>query len=469
LTQIHSKIVSSSWSLDGTFFALGLYNGQVSVWSPSGNEIARIERGSNPIRSLCWTQSNILAVADKSQTLSFFKASGEQVGKEKVLGYDPCTISYSRKNELLILGGSNKKAHLWNAEGVELGLICEKDGSILSCQSLPTGNQVVVGSADGRISIHQLDFKTVYGIHNDQLAIRKNMVEVVIHDLSTNRKTRLKCKDYIKKIAIQKDILAIQFPTKSVIYEQFDKDGKMSFTVKEKIPETKDCDNLLATSVNLFRSTGSNLQMTTFSGKIVREWNFTDEITFSKVFGAQEGLLIGLNDGQVFKVSVDNSLTIPVLQHKLPVNFVDINANKTKLAIIDEENTCTVYDLGSKEVLYQEHYVTGVSWNTEIENSICISGIEGLTVKTDVTTTHQCRLSGYVVSFKGSNVVCLDRNELVLVEVPVSGLPKEEESDSPKLVGYNEEDDKSASSEEEVFYLFNIRIVEYPSPRIWHH
>jgi len=41
------------------------------------------------------------------------------------------------------------------------------------------------------------------------LFFRENMTDVVVQDLVTNKKVRIKCRDLIKKIAIYKDRLAV--------------------------------------------------------------------------------------------------------------------------------------------------------------------------------------------------------------------------------------------------------------------
>jgi intraflagellar transport protein 122 len=45
------------------------------------------------------------------------------------------------------------------------------------------------------------------------------MTDVIIQHLTTEQKVRIKCRDYVKKIAIYKDRLAVQLPSQVVIYE----------------------------------------------------------------------------------------------------------------------------------------------------------------------------------------------------------------------------------------------------------
>ena len=53
-----------------------------------------------------------MAVACWDKTLSFYKLSGTQVGKDRKLDYDPCALSYFTQGEYLLVGGSDGKVAL---------------------------------------------------------------------------------------------------------------------------------------------------------------------------------------------------------------------------------------------------------------------------------------------------------------------------------------------------------------------
>jgi len=52
---------------------------------------------------------DLLAVADWGQTLSFYQLTGKQVGKDRLLNYDPCTLGWFPKGEYLVTGGSDRQ------------------------------------------------------------------------------------------------------------------------------------------------------------------------------------------------------------------------------------------------------------------------------------------------------------------------------------------------------------------------
>jgi intraflagellar transport protein 122 len=101
--KVASKVLSCCWTSDGQYIALGMFNGQVSIRDKLGAEKVLIERTA-PIWCLSWnpprsTESfDVLAVGCWDQTLSFYQLSGVQHGKDRRLGFDPCSLSYFRYN-----------------------------------------------------------------------------------------------------------------------------------------------------------------------------------------------------------------------------------------------------------------------------------------------------------------------------------------------------------------------------------
>jgi intraflagellar transport protein 122 len=79
------------------------------------------------------SKTDILAVADWSQKLSFYMLSGRRVGKERALDFDPCGLSYFSSGEYMVLSGSNRKASLYTKDGVHLTEIADHDGWMWSC------------------------------------------------------------------------------------------------------------------------------------------------------------------------------------------------------------------------------------------------------------------------------------------------------------------------------------------------
>nr|XP_055237501.1 intraflagellar transport protein 122 homolog isoform X3 [Gorilla gorilla gorilla] len=486
-----SKIICCSWTNDGQYLALGMFNGIISIRNKNGEEKVKIERpgGSlSPIWSICWNPSSrwesfwmnrenedaedvivnryiqeipstlksavyssqgseaeeeepeeeddsprddnleerndILAVADWGQKVSFYQLSGKQIGKDRALNFDPCCISYFTKGEYILLGGSDKQVSLFTKDGVRLGTVGEQNSWVWTCQAKPDSNYVVVGCQDGTISFYQLIFSTVHGLYKDRYAYRDSMTDVIVQHLITEQKVRIKCKELVKKIAIYRNRLAIQLPEKILIYELYSEDlSDMHYRVKEKIIKKFECNLLVVCASHIILCQEKRLQCLSFSGVKEREWQMESLIRYIKVIGGppgREGLLVGLKNGQILKIFVDNLFAIILLKQATAVRCLDMSASRKKLAVVDENDTCLVYDIDTKELLFQEPNANSVAWNTQCEDMLCFSGGGYLNIKASTFPVHRQKLQGFVVGYNGSKIFCLHVFSISAVEVPQS-------------------------------------------------
>ncbi|XP_073900563.1 intraflagellar transport protein 122 homolog isoform X7 [Castor canadensis] len=486
-----SKITCCSWTNDGQYLALGMFNGVISIRNKNGDEKVKIERPGgtlSPIWSICWNPSSrwenfwmnrenedaedvivtkyfqevpstvksteycsqgseaeedpeeeddsardgnseehndILAVADWGQKLSFYQLSGKQIGKDRPLNFDPCCISYFTKGEYILLGGSDKQVSLFTKDGVRLGPVGEQNSSwVWTCKVKPDSNYVAIGCQDGTISLHQLVFNTIHGLYKDRYTYRDSMTDVIVQHLITEQKVRIKCRELVKKIAIYKNRLAIQLPEKILIYELYSDDSSdMHYRVKERMIRKLECNLLVVCANHIVLCQEKRLQCLTFSGVKEREWQMESLIRYIKVIGGppgREGLLVGLKNGQILKIFVDNLFPVVLLKQATAVRCLDISATRKKLAVVDENDTCLVYDIHTKELLFQEPNANSVAWNTQCEDMLCFSGGGYLNIKASNFPVHQQKLQGFVVGYNGSKIFCLHVFAMSAVEVPQS-------------------------------------------------
>ncbi|XP_049859178.1 intraflagellar transport protein 122 homolog [Schistocerca gregaria] len=427
------RINACGWTNDGQYLALGLNNGCVSIRNKNGEEKGRIERpggAQTPIWALAWNPAkednfDVLCIADWGQGLSFYTMGGKLVGKERNIAFDPLCVSYFNNGEYLLLGGSNKTCTLMTKDGIRLGTVGEEQSSwVWCCAARPDSNYVALGCQDGTIAYYQLIFSTVHGLYRERYAFRENMTDVIIQHLLTNQKVRIKCRDLIRKIAIFKHRLAVQLPERVVIYELYAGDSTgMHYRVKEKINQKLECNLLVVCTNSLVLCQEKRLQCLTFEGTKEREWVMECAIRYIKVVGGppgREGLLLGLKDGQVWKIYLDNPFPVHLLKVDSAVRCLDLSPSRKKLAVVDESSQCLVYDLVKKELLFQEPNANSVAWNTHCEAMLCFSGNNVLSIKVDMFPVHQQKLQGFVVGLCGSKVFCLHVSTMSTVEVPLS-------------------------------------------------
>jgi intraflagellar transport protein 122 len=95
--KVPSKILCAAWTTDGQYLAMGMLSGVVSIRDMSGVEKMVIERPA-PVWDISFNPSrdesayDVLTLACWDGSLSLYHLSGQQIGKDKPLGYDPCTV-----------------------------------------------------------------------------------------------------------------------------------------------------------------------------------------------------------------------------------------------------------------------------------------------------------------------------------------------------------------------------------------
>uniref|UniRef100_A0A8C2J8G4 Intraflagellar transport protein 122 homolog n=1 Tax=Cyprinus carpio TaxID=7962 RepID=A0A8C2J8G4_CYPCA len=426
--KVSSKITCCGWTNDGQYLALGMMNGVVSIRNKNGEEKVKIERpggSSSPIWSIAWNPSktglmffnesrgmchtglcvcfrdehnDILAVADWGQRLSFYQLSGKQMGKDRQLNFDPCCVSFFSKGEYIVMGGSDKQASLYTKDGVRLGTIGEQSSWVWTCRVKPDSNYVV---------------------RHLSIVAKLNVIFTYYCIV-----LRIKCRELVKKIAIYRSRLAIQLPEKILIYELHSDDSSdMHYRVKEKICKRFECNLLVVCSQHIILCQEKRLQCLSFTAVREKEWLMESLIRYIKVIGGpsgREGLLVGLKNGAILKIFVDNPFAITLLKQNTSVRCLDMSTSRSKLAVVDEHNTCLVYDINTKELLFQEPNANSVAWNTQCEDMLCFSGSGYLNIKASNFPVHQQKLQGFVVGYNGSKIFCLHVYSMAAVEVPQS-------------------------------------------------
>ncbi|KAG2430302.1 hypothetical protein HYH02_013779 [Chlamydomonas schloesseri] len=424
--KVASRICSISWTADGAYLALGCFDGVISIRDKGGSEKHRIETGPSPVWSICWNpvETNVLCAGCFDGVLKFYMMSGQQKSKDRELAFDPLCVSYFSSGEYITVSGTDKTVHLYTRDGTYLTKIADRDSWVWAVRPRPKHNFVAVGTEGGGIAMFQLIFSTVHGLYQDRYAYRDQMTDVIIQHLITEQKVRIKCKDYVKKIAVYKDKLAVQLQNKVVIYELANADDfDMHYQSATKIQQKLDCNLLVVTSHHVILCQEKKLQLYNFDGVKEREWVLDSVIRYIKVVGGpprREGLLVGLKSGAILKIFVDNPFPIPLIKHTASVRCLDLSASRNKLAVVDENAKVLVYNLITKELVFEESNANSVAWNSEFEDMFCYSGNGMLSIKTGDFPLHQQKLQGFVVGFKGSKIFCLHYVSMQTIDVPQS-------------------------------------------------
>ena len=109
-------------------------------------------------------------------------------------------------------------------------------------------------------------------------------MDVMINNLTTNQKMKIKCKRYIKKIAVFKDNLAVLSNDRICVYRLTDE--KTSKIPKVIIKWDGECNLILVTTHHLIICMDNRVLLHTQANVSIleREWSFESSIKYIKVF-----------------------------------------------------------------------------------------------------------------------------------------------------------------------------------------
>ncbi|KAI6231946.1 hypothetical protein M3Y95_00435200 [Aphelenchoides besseyi] len=442
--KVNSRCTCCAWSNDGQYYAIGMWDGSVSVRAitsgSTAEEVGHIERpGSEPVWSLSFAlpkaahSPEMLAVVDWNQSVGFytFDDGGRPTHRtDKTLNYDPTVIEYFNNGQFLLMGGSNKQLTIHTRDGNELGVMAQADSWIWAAKSRPnqaTNNvTVAIACVDGTLACYQLMFSTVHSLHKDIYAYRDMLTDVVVQHLGRQRSIRIRCNNLVRKVAVYHNRLAIQLADKILIYRQAsgEKEGEqVEYKLMDRINQNLECSLLVVTAHHVILCQDRRLQCLDHKGQKQREWSTETMIRYIKVVGGppgREAILLGLRNGVVNKIFVDNPFPVEVIRLKSAIRCLDVSLSKRKLATVDENNVCMIFDTITKDLISQEPNVSSVAFNLENEELICFSGQSNLSVKARSFVPYQQHIDGFVVGFTGRRFHCLHAYSMSTNELPLT-------------------------------------------------
>ena len=379
----------------------------------------------------------ILVVGCWDQTLSFYTAEGTPHLKARKLHFYPVSLSFFSDGEFMVIGGSDKRATLCTREAVRLCCITEAPEWVWSVKAQPypvvvgpdhlkrahLAPLVATGCYGGSLRVSSLNFGLVHSLYKDRYAVRSNMTDVVVTLLKgTDEKTvRIKCRDYIKLIALGAGRLAVMLPDRISVWELHgkgvldDKDGGSSAAVllaaaarsnsllaprsggdmhykirKEKIYVSTPVEKLLVLAHHLVIVHGNKIGLCAMdcgeTRRKEREWVLESPVSVVALQGGlpgRETLLVGLDDGKVLKIFVDNEFPTPLVEGRAgsAVTCVSADLSRSKLAVVGADERLTVYDLsnarGNTQSMKKKQKPFAPQPAPELEREVTIGGARG--------------------------------------------------------------------------------------------
>lgn len=276
-------------------------------------------------------------------------------------------------------------------DGTDLGTILRADGWIWKVKHRPKSNpnnvSFMIACTDGCQASYNLGFGTVHSLHKDLYAYRDSLTNVIIQHLGRQRHSKLICNGLVKKVAIYHNRLAVQLNEKIIVYRlaSGEKEGEqVEYKVLDRITSNIDCQLLVVTSHHVILCNDKDLHCLDHKGMKQREWRVEAPMKYIKVVGGppgREAILLGLKNGLIMKIFVDNPFPLEILRIRTEIRCFDVSLSKRKLGVVDYNNVLMIFDTITKELLFQEPNVTSVCFNAENEDLVCYSGDNWLYVR----------------------------------------------------------------------------------------
>ena len=341
--------------------------------------------------------------------------------------FDPCCISFAPEKQYMFVGGTHCKVSMFTPSGQFIHHVAEQSDWIWSIDASRSSKHVTTGTNNGLISCHKLIISTVHGLYGSKYAFRNNnLTHVTVQNLESTKNVTIPTTSYVKKIAIFKHLLAIQLNDQIKIYSSNERNpSDIQYKLKDTITQNLKCNLLVVTNNNLVLCQEKSLDLYSFQGKKLTKWSFESTIRYIKVTGGvagNEGLLLGLKNGNVYKIFIQHKQPILLLEHQAPIRCLDLSAMRTKVALVDEFNKIYIYDLQTSEpkTLFTDTNANSVAWNSEFEEMFAYSGGNTLCIKTGTFPAFKQKMKGFVVGFKSSKVFCLHYNSIQAIDIPQS-------------------------------------------------
>ena len=338
-----------------------------------------------------------------------------------------------------IISGSNRKALLYSRDGLPLTDLMVKDTWIWSCSAQLGSDRVIIGSEDGSIDMIQMNFDAVHALYKDRYAYRENLTEVVVQHLVTDRKVRIKCRDLVQRLSLYKNKLAVQLSDKVCMYESdVDDTQDLHFRLRrERVLANIPCELMVMVSNHLLFCKDSNLDLYTFDGQKLRTWTMESNISYVKVDGGpvgKEGVVIGLSNGNVMKLYIDNPFPQELTKKGNQIVSVDLSLRRDKVAVVDSQKILTVVDIRTQDVLLTANGALSVCFNSEVDDMLCYTGessifvISGIGSNKDGSTKdtkdskgyepQEQHIAGLAIGFHGQRIYCLYKASIMGLDIP---------------------------------------------------
>ena len=415
--------VDFCWTNDGLKYAICFENGAVVIRDKDSDKdeknIVVNEDKNEKITCCCFSTQRFLYkeyalyVCTWDKNFYVLDLFNTQVHQTQKLTADPISISLY-KEDYVIVGTNNREINLFSKEGYFVTTITQGINSwVTSLKNFDKYSSIISASNDGSLICHQATFNVVHAIYREIYVYRKNLREIVVHNLLNGEKQIIETKRYIKKLAVFKNMVAYLSNDKIIVHQINDIDNTKG---KYFIQWEGELSLILLTSNHLVVCNENHIYLypltndTALITNVERDWSFETDVRYLRVLGGapkREGMLCGTKSGEVYIIYLDNQFPINIYTHDIPIRSLDLNYSRTQLGIIDENYELTMVDLNDKSIMYKGEKAKSLAFNSDIENMVSYWYEGNVYIKTSDFPPIQEKMSGVIIGFRGTKVFIL--------------------------------------------------------------
>ncbi|OHS98387.1 hypothetical protein TRFO_35234 [Tritrichomonas foetus] len=415
--SVPAKVLCASWAPDGKTFAVGLINGTISVRNSENAQEIYTYHLHVPVFAMAWS-NDLLLVGDWDNKLTIHKPRESQLISNENIPAQPSQILNFQSNILITdIAG---KVILYNDDGQLLSEVANVNEWIWSASVSPDG-YLALGLDDGTVRLYSLGLRPVYSQYRTAFALRTELTKVRLRVLETDLIEDVEFIKPVQGVAVTETMVAIRFADEVSAYAFENIGGRLELNKVGRFDTNFNCNKFFIFSNNFVFCFERSIKIYTQAGAFVREFNFSSNVNDAAICStvpSMEGIVAGLEDGQIIQLFVNHRFTHVLAKHDKPVKSIGVSMMRSKISVIDSERRCCVYDAISAALLYIEENVDICAWNELCDDLIAFSDGEKVSVKPYDLQRITVNFKGTLIRFNGLTVYAI--NDTNLSEMDIS-------------------------------------------------
>ena len=416
--NVGDKILSAAWCKDGKTFAVGLLNGTISVRNTENAREIYAHHVQVPVFAMAWS-NELLVAGDWDSRMTIHKPRESKLLWTENIPAQPSAIVNFQSN--LLMSDIGGKVSLYNDDAQLLSEVADVGEWIWSV-SVNDDGYLALGLDDGTCAVYSLGLKPVYSLWKNVFAIRTELTKVRLRLLETDLLEDTEFVKPIQGVAVNQTRIAVRFADEVSTYE-FDEveGGSLELTKFGRFDTNFQCNKFFVFSDGFVFVFEKSVKIYNETGVFQREFNFSsvinDAATCSTATG-MEGIICGFEDGQVVQIFINHRFPHVIVKHDKPIKVIGMSMMHTKIAVVDSERRCCVFDAIGAQLLYIEENVDAFAWNELCDDLIAFSDGEKVSVKPYELQKLTTKFKGQLVRFSGITVCAI--NGTTISEIDIS-------------------------------------------------